>query len=283
MLLTGGAMGIGYETAKQVVGRGGRVAMLDVDESIEEAAGRLGDRATGFVADVTDREGMADAVERAVHHLGGLDVAIANAGIAQPLVTVDGTADELFDGVMAVNVHGVWNTVTPVLERLVASRGQLAIVSSVYSFLNGVLFGPYGMSKAAVESLGRTLRVELAPKGVGVTVAYYGFVDTAFVHGSFDGDEVAARLEATFPGFLTRRITPQRAAEALADGLERRAPRVIAPWPWPALQVMRGLSGPALDRVMTLDPRMKKVLGAARERQNAGDGSVAPTGEPAHR
>ena len=83
-LVTGAARGIGFETARQIHMRGGSVAVLDLDEGdAREAAERIGERTLGIGADVTDHGAMMAAVAETVERFGGLDVAVANAGIAQ--------------------------------------------------------------------------------------------------------------------------------------------------------------------------------------------------------
>ncbi len=82
-LVTGGARGIGYETARQLHQRGASVALVDIDAAeTREAAERIGERAIGIAADVTDAGALRAAVAETVERFGGLDIAMANAGIA---------------------------------------------------------------------------------------------------------------------------------------------------------------------------------------------------------
>jgi NAD(P)-dependent dehydrogenase (short-subunit alcohol dehydrogenase family) len=118
----------------------------------------------------------------------------------------------------------------------------------------------YG-SKAGVEQLGRALRVELALHGASATVAYFGFVDTDMVRQGFDEDPVARRAAvAAIPAWVLKRITPERAGEALARSVERRRPRVIAPQYWTAMSVLRGVLSPAIDFVAARAPQVQEVL-----------------------
>ncbi|MFJ9147584.1 SDR family NAD(P)-dependent oxidoreductase [Streptomyces sp. NPDC102270] len=82
--------------------------------------------------------------------------------------------DRLFD----LNVGGALKTVRAALSRLVEDRGRLVLISSVFAFVNGAGAIPYAMSKAAVEQLGRGLRVELAAHGVSVTTACFAVINT---------------------------------------------------------------------------------------------------------
>src|ERR1044072_7338168 len=84
-LITGAARGIGYETARQMHLRGASVAVVDLDpQQAREAAERIGERAIGIGADVTDHAAIMGAVAETVERFGGLDVAVANAGMVQP-------------------------------------------------------------------------------------------------------------------------------------------------------------------------------------------------------
>src|SRR3982751_7132318 len=88
-LVPGAARGIGFETARQMHLRGASVAVLDLDaDEAREAAERIGPRAIGLGGDVTDQSAMMNAVAEVVERFGGIDVAVANAGIAQkPVAT----------------------------------------------------------------------------------------------------------------------------------------------------------------------------------------------------
>ena len=262
-LVTGGARGIGYESARQLHMRGASVALVDLDpDEAREAAERVGERALGIGADVTDSGAMLAAVAATVERFGALDVAVANAGIAPPTVTTTRTmAPEEWEKVVDVNLMGTWHTVRAALPQVSERQGQLVLNGSILSYANGYLASPYAVSKAAVEQLGRALRVELAPFGASATVAYFGWVDTELVRGSLDRQEAGRWLQETLPGFLLKRITPEEAGAALVRGIEQRAPRVFAPRaPWRYISALRGLINPLFDRRMETDPKIAKVV-----------------------
>ncbi|MCK9247867.1 MAG: SDR family NAD(P)-dependent oxidoreductase [Solirubrobacteraceae bacterium] len=167
-LVTGAAAGIGAEVARIVHGRGASVVLVDRDgPAVTAVAAALGGRAVAVAADVTDRVAMAAAVDGAVALQGRLDLVVANAGVAPPFTTLRSIDPAAFERVVEVDLLGVWRTVAPALEPIVASAGQVAVVSSVYAWMNGAATAPYAVSKAAIEQLGRALRVELAPYGAG--------------------------------------------------------------------------------------------------------------------
>jgi NAD(P)-dependent dehydrogenase (short-subunit alcohol dehydrogenase family) len=268
-LVTGAARGIGFETARQIHLRGGSVAVLDLDpERSREAAERIGGRAFGIGADVTDHGAMQAAVAEIVERFGGLDVAVANAGIAQSTIaTVRGIGTEEWERVFEVDMLGVWRTVRAVLPQVVERRGHIVVTSSVYAFVNGVLNSPYAVAKAGVESLGRSLRTELGPLGATAGVAYFGWVDTGMVQEAKERPN-ADRLEQNLPSFLNKRIQPSEAGAAVVRGIEERAPRIFAPKWWRYVSALRGVINPLLDRRFDSDPAMLQTL---REIESAAD------------
>jgi NAD(P)-dependent dehydrogenase (short-subunit alcohol dehydrogenase family) len=270
-LITGAARGIGLGTAQAFTARGARVALLDLEaEEVQRSAAGLGsDRAIGIAADVTDATALRAAVATTVQRFGGIDVVVANAGIAPAPNTARNMDPVEFERVIEVDLLGVYRTVRAALPEVVARRGQVVVVSSVYAFLNGMLVSPYAVSKAGVEALGRALRSELAPHGASATVAYFGFVDTRMVQDILDQEDPAGGRQELFPEFIRRRISPAQAGEAVADAVQRRRARVIAPRYWTALSVLRGVVNPAFD---LLTARQRRVQDVVRETEAAGRG-----------
>ena len=259
-LITGGARGIGLATAKALKARGARVALVDLASAeLSSAAEQLGPETLAIPADVTDTQAVKAAVGQAAEHFGGIDLLIANAGIA-PMPATARTMDPAeFERVVEVNLLGVYRTVHAGLEHVIERRGQVVVVSSVYAFLNGVVLAPYAVAKAGVEQLGRALRIELAPHGASATVAYFGFVDTHMVQRILD-DESASERDVLLPAFVLKRITPEAAAEAVAVAIARRRARVIAPRYWAALSTLRGIVNPALDFLSAHDRRVIAMI-----------------------
>jgi NAD(P)-dependent dehydrogenase (short-subunit alcohol dehydrogenase family) len=260
-LVTGAARGIGFETARQMHLRGASVAVLDLNaDEAREAAERIGPRAIGLAGDVTDQNAMFAAVAEVVEKLGGLDVAVANAGIAQKrFATARGLSGEEWERVFEVDLLGVWRTVRAALPQIVERQGQMVVVSSVYAFANGMGNSPYAVAKAGVEALGRSLRVELAPHGASASVAYFGWVDTKLVQDAFDQED-SDRIRELSPDFLLKRITPAEAGAGLVRGIEQRAPRIFVPKWWRYVSAFRGLINPLLDRRMENDAKTAALI-----------------------
>jgi NAD(P)-dependent dehydrogenase (short-subunit alcohol dehydrogenase family) len=260
-LVTGAARGIGFETARQMHLRGASVAVVDIGAAeAREAAERIGPRAIGIGADVTDAGAMQAAVAETVERFGGLDVAVANAGIAPPKVTtVRGATTEEWERVFEVDMLGVWRTVRAALPQVVERRGQIVITSSVYAFANGLFNGAYASAKAGVEALGRTLRAELVPLGASASVAYFGFVDTKMVQDAFELRN-SERMQENVPAFVRKRITPDEAGAAMVRGIEQRAPRIFAPKWWRYFSALRGIVNPFLDWRFERDAKLIKAV-----------------------
>lgn len=259
-LVTGAAKGIGFETARQIHMRGGSVAVVDLGSAeAGEAAERIGERATGIGADVTDQAAIMQAVAETVERFGGLDVVLANAGIAQTnMATVRGIGSEEWERVFEVDMLGVWRTVRAALPQIVERRGHVVVTSSVYAFVNGVLNSPYAVAKSGVESLGRSLRAELMPLGASASVAYFGWVDTKLVQDAFENN--GDRMQQNLPDFLRKRIGPDEAGAAVVRGIEERAPRIFAPKWWRYVSALRGILNPLLDRRFERDAAMTATI-----------------------
>ncbi len=267
-LVTGAARGIGLATACALVGRGASVVLADLDrDAAEAAAGRVHDtRAFGVAADVTDRAALQRVVASAVERFGGLDVVIANAGIAARVATFRAMASENFERIVDVDLMGVCRTVDAALPEIVRRRGHVVVISSIYAFLNGIGNVPYAISKAGVEQLGRALRVELALHGASASVAYFGFIDTEMVRRAVDADPLANEMLSASPPPLRKRIAPSAAGEAIVRGIERRQARIVLPRRWALVSALRGLLNPLNDAQLVRDARVLGVLRRLDER-----------------
>jgi NAD(P)-dependent dehydrogenase (short-subunit alcohol dehydrogenase family) len=261
-LVTGAARGIGFGTAKALVSRGASVVVVDLDQdAADRAAAQLHDtKALGIGADVTDRGAMQRAVALTVERFGGLDVVVANAGIASRGATVRAMSTESFERVLDVNLMGVYRTVDVALPQIVARRGHVVVIASIYAFMNGAGAAPYAMSKAGVEQFGRALRTELVPHGASASVAYFGFIDTEMVHRIIDQDPLAEVMIGTIPKALRKRLTPATAGEAITRGIERRSARIVRPRRWTALSVLRGIFNPLNDARSLHDDDIQSIV-----------------------
>lgn len=245
VLITGGARGIGAALAERLHDRGARVALVGLEpDLLREVAQRCGD-APWQTCDVTDRDQVETSVDAMVGSLGGLDVVVANAGIAAQLPLVDGDP-AIFERTLAVNVLGTYYTVRAAGPHIGHPEGYVLVVSSLAAAVHLPLLGAYNASKAATEALGNTLRAELRPTGARVGVAYFAELDTDMTSCGF-GTEAARRLIGGSGAFTG--VTPLVVGiDALERGIARRAPRICAPgWVAPVLRA-RMVAQPLVDR-----------------------------------
>src|SRR5690349_20496483 len=126
VLITGGTGGIGNATARVLIKRGARVAIVNVSPDTAHIAERMSAHAAlGVVADVRDRDAMERAVANIADHFGRVDVVIANAGILTRAATLRAMPAESVESLFAVNIAGVVNTVRAAMDQVIASRGHV--------------------------------------------------------------------------------------------------------------------------------------------------------------
>lgn len=268
VLITGGGAGIGRALARVLHRRGAVVALVDSDRSaLADIVADLGERVLTATADVRGRDGIAAAVGDLASRAGGLDVVVAGAGVTPPPATLRRIDPAEFDRVLDTNVTGVFNTVRPALDHLIARRGHVLVVSSAAAFVPGPGGAAYMVSKAAVEQLGRALRLELAGHAVTAGVAYFGLVETRMTRTTLDDDPLGRQLSTRLPAPLRRRITADEAAHVLADAIARRAGRTLAPAAWQPWALLRGVVDVLADAHLAGDRATRALIGELEERR----------------
>jgi len=268
VLITGSGRGLGAATAAALTQRGARVVLADVDLAAARRVATTLPKGQGLAleCDVTHIDSVEEAVRRTREEFGCIDVAIANAGILGRGGTFRTLTPDQAGAVMTVNVSGVVNTVMATLESVISSRGQVVLVSSVFAYINGAGAIPYAMSKAAVEQLGRGLRVELASHGASAMTAYFSLIETDMIRHGVDADPHLLALLSAMPKFILKRIQPRAAAEAIADGIERRQSSVTVPGRWRPVAALRGVAGPIVDARLARDAAVRRALAQLESR-----------------
>ena len=181
--VTGGGTGIGRATALRLARDGWAVAVSgrreDPLQEVAEAATELEGRILPVPVDVTDREACLAAVQRIEDELGPLHLVILNAGTFTKFNALKDFDAAAFDTHYAVNFFGVINGINAIMPSLRSRRsGHIVIISSVSGYRGLPLAAPYSSSKAALINLAESLRFDLQPAGIDVTVVNPGFVDT---------------------------------------------------------------------------------------------------------
>jgi NAD(P)-dependent dehydrogenase (short-subunit alcohol dehydrogenase family) len=231
VFITGGAHGIGAEVARRLHTKGAKLVLTDVDEAALAAGfAELGgdDHVLTVVADVRDLAAMEAAAEAAVKKFGGIDVVVANAGIASygSVLQVD---PEAVKRVLDVNLLGVYHTVRAALPSIIERRGYVLIVSSLAAYTAAPGMAPYDMSKAGNEHLAHALRLEVAHLGVTVGSAHMSWIDTALVRDTRADLPMFDEQLAKFPWPLNKTTSVDKCAAAFVEGIEGRKKRVYCP------------------------------------------------------
>ncbi len=230
VLITGAARGIGAETARALAKRDARLILTDLDAgALSALAAELGEeRAVSVACDVCDLASMQTAVEAGVERFGGLDLVLANAGIASygSVLAVDPAT---FKRVLDVNVLGVFHTVRAALPALIARDGYILIVSSLAAFAPAPGLAAYNASKAGVEHFASALRLEVAHEGVEVGVAHMSWIDTPLVRDAKDDLASFREMLRVLPPPLGKTTSVDACVRAFVKGLAHRRRRVYVP------------------------------------------------------
>jgi len=247
VLITGAARGLGAETARRVAARGANVALVGLEpDELERVAAQCGRNAAWFECDVTDPDALEGAVAGAVERFGGIDVVMANAGIA-PIGMVRSTDPAAFERTIEVNLLGVWRTVRACLPHVIERRGYVLVIASLAAAVHGPGMAAYSASKAGAEAFANSLRTEVRHLGVDVGVGYFHFIDTDMVRGG-DAHPAMGALRAEAPPPFNKTYPLSMGGQAIADGIEGRRRWVVVPGWVKALLVLRTALAPVFER-----------------------------------
>lgn len=193
VLVTGAARGMGRSHAVRLAEEGADLILVDICTSLPELEYPLASRedldetarlvekhdrrAITGVVDIRDADALAAAVANGVKELGGLDAAVANAGVLT-VGTWDSTTSEQWRTVVDVNLIGTWNTCAAALPHLLDAGGSLILISSSAGIKGTPLHLPYTASKHGVVGLSRALANELAAQSIRVNTVHPTGVET---------------------------------------------------------------------------------------------------------
>jgi len=242
-LITGAGGGLGRQLALTLAGAGAAIAAVDLAaEPLAKLAESLPGKPVAWsVADVTDRAALAAAVHDLVGRLGPVDLLFANAGIGLETSALEFRAADI-EAQVRVNLIGVANSVEAVLPGMLErQRGHLVGISSLASYRGLPKMAGYCASKAGLNALLDSLRLELQPHGIAVTTICPGWIRTP----------LTANIRVPQPYLLEVEDAARRIVEAV------RQRRPFYAFPPPAARRVRllrwlpsGLSDWALRRVL---------------------------------
>ncbi|MGZ3141752.1 SDR family oxidoreductase [Lentzea chajnantorensis] len=276
VLITGAARGIGAEVARQLAARGARLALVGLEKAqLEEVARETGGRA--WEVDVTDWNALERTFREVAGHFGGIDVVVANAGIAATGF-VRSMDPKAFERVIEVNLLGVWRTVRTALPHLIESRGYCMVVSSLAAIVHIPGNAAYSAAKAGCEAFADSLRAEVRHLGVDVGTAYFSWISTDMVN-SADEHPVFGKLRQGMPGVASKKYPVRNVGRAVVKGIEKRSKAVHVPGWVGALKYFRAFTPVVVDR-----QAVAEVAEADRQMAaNDTSGLVGPGGQTASR
>jgi len=233
--ITGAGAGIGRAIALEMVREGADLAITDIDlTSAQMVAGeaqalRADARVWASQLDVRDAASVTARVEEAASRLGGLELAVNNAGVSSMKRVVDLTEDD-WDFNMDINAKGIFLCCQAEL-RYFLRQGRRDITRSIVNTASmagkkaAPLLAHYSASKFAVIGFTQALALETAADGIRVNAVCPGYVRTAFSDNAVRGDELKKVRPASVRG-----ITAERVARATLRGYLKQKREVIVPW-----------------------------------------------------
>ena len=187
VMITGASSGIGRGLAHELGVRGAKLGLVarraDALQEIVRETEAIGSKTLALQADVQNAEAIRAAADRLRGEFGPIDLLIANAGVGGAADAAEIQASEVAR-VINVNLIGAANSVAAVVPDMVAQgRGQLVAISSLAAYRGLPKSAAYCASKAAVSAFFESLRLDLQPRGIDVTIIHPGFIKTPLTAG----------------------------------------------------------------------------------------------------
>ena len=216
IIVTGGASGIGKETARALARKGADLVVADFNEAGAQAVAAeiaaSGVRAHAFKIDVSKGEEVAALVDFAVEKLGTLNGIFNNAGIGlvKPFLEMDPAT---YHKVIDVDQHSVYYGMYYAAKKMVAlgAKGTFVNTASIYGSMAAVGSFNYNAAKAAVVMMSRSGALELAPHGIRVVGIAPGFIDTPIL-----GKDEAMKTALSKLHMHAKLIAPEKVASVVA-------------------------------------------------------------------
>jgi len=261
-VVTGAATGIGHATAVELARRGCDVALVTRKnvEGLERTAQEiraLGRKASTHMADVADRAAMAKLPAEVEAAHGHVHILVNNAG-----VTLMGNFEEVslenMDWLININLWGVIHGTKfflPLIRR--ESWGHICNISSMQGLLALTSQTTYSATKFAVRGFSESLRGELAPHNIGVSVVFPGIIKTEVVNAARAEGEAALKLQRNLAKVLSRfAMEPAQCARQIVDGIEKNRARTLVTGSTHVADLLKRLMPSGTDTVTAFMTRM---------------------------
>ena len=222
--ISGGSSGIGLAAARLFASLGANVLIFARRiEVLEQAAREIetcriseGQRLSWMSIDVTDRDKVASGLSRAISEFGPPHIVITSAGIAYPDYFERIPYDK-FDLTVKTNLYGIWNVLTALVPAMKASGGHIVNVSSIAGFMGVFGYTAYSSTKFAVMGMSESLRSEMRPYGIQVSVLCPPDTDTP----GLAQENLTKPAETRALGESAGLMSPEDVARAMIRGMEK--------------------------------------------------------------
>jgi len=261
IIVTGAGSGMGRELSLQLVRKGARVIMADINEAgMEETARLAGGKTIGsYKLDISDQEAVENFCNKVLKQTGSVDGLINNAGVIQPFVPVQDLSMEKITQIFQINFFGMVHMTKHFLPHLLERpEAHVMNISSMGGFIPFPGQTVYSASKAAVKVFTEGLYAELKNTRVHVTVVFPGAVNTHIMSNSGlvsrEAEDAAKSKQAAMA------LPADKAAAIMLQGMESDAFRVLV-----------GRDAGFLDKFYRLSPRraidfiVKKMSGMQQQ------------------
>ncbi|HEX6279196.1 MAG TPA: SDR family NAD(P)-dependent oxidoreductase [Pyrinomonadaceae bacterium] len=228
VLLTGASSGIGEALALALAKKGAVLGLVarrrELLDDLADRCKRAGGKARAFAVDVTDEESVARAADEMRGEFGRIDILIANAGIGGNDEDTRSYKPQSVKKVIDINLLGAANAVHAVVPQMVErGSGHLVAISSLAGFRGLPKSAAYSASKAGMTAFFESVRLDLKPKGIDVTIIQPGFIRTPLTSGRANKMPFLMELEKAIPHFV--------------KAIERR--KKFAAFPWQLATIVR--------------------------------------------
>lgn len=253
--ITGGSSGIGLSLARILCARGARILicarnekkLLAAKKEVEKSAGPAGGRVMTLSVDVSNPRDVGAKMRRAVKDFGAPDILVNSAGINTQADRFENIPLEGLDEVMKTNVYGTWYVTKALIGPMKEKRGHVVILASAAGLFGMFGYTVYATTKAALIGFAESLRYELAPRGMGVTLVCPPEVDTPMNIDEAKTLPPEGRTVKDMAGF----ITPDFAARDIVKALEKGSFMVIPCFTTRYLYLMHRLTNGRISRFVT--------------------------------
>ncbi len=253
--ITGGSSGIGLDIARLLAGLGADILLMarsaqgleNAKKTIEDSLETDRQKILTLSIDVGDQAQVYEKMKTAVETFGAPDILILSAGVNTAADHFENISPEMFNEVMNINVNGVRNSIHALIKPMKAKKSQVVILSSAAALFGMFGYTPYATSKAALMGFAESLRYELTPLGMAVTIVFPPDVDTPMNRG----EAKTLPPEGMAVKKLGGQLTPEFAAKEIVHAIKKKKYFAIPGYQTRFLYFLHRISNGVLSRMVS--------------------------------